>query len=71
MATTAEAAAHTARAMREDGRRSGEHPELTAHRCDRHLQTLLWTLREPCGWTFEKISAEYNAALGASGIGVI
>jgi hypothetical protein len=50
------------RAMRDDGRRSGEHPELTGHRCDRHLQTVLATLREPCGWSFEKILAEYNSA---------
>lgn len=54
--------ADTDRAMRDDGRRSGECPELTAHRCDRHVQTVLWTLREPCGWTFEEILAEYNSA---------
>jgi hypothetical protein len=50
------------RAMRDDGRRSREYPELTGHRCDRHLQTVLWTLREPCGWSFEEILAEYNSA---------
>jgi hypothetical protein len=54
--------ADTDLAMRDDGRRSGEHPELTGHRCDRHLQTVLWTLREPCDWTFEEILAEYNSA---------
>jgi hypothetical protein len=57
--------ADTDRAMRDDGRRSGEHPELTGHRCDRHLQTVLWTLREPCGWSFEEILAEYNTAAQA------
>ena len=45
-----------------DGRRSGEDRELTSYRCDRHLQTALWTLREPCGWSFEEILAEYNSA---------
>ena len=50
------------RAMRADGRRSGEDRELTSYRCDRHLQTALWTLREPCGWSFEEILAEYNSA---------
>jgi hypothetical protein len=54
--------ADTDRAMRDDARRSSENPELTGHRCDRHLQTLLWTLREPCGWTFEEMLAEYNSA---------
>lgn len=52
------------RLMRDDGRRSGEYRELTGHRCDRHMQTMLWTLHEPCGWSFEKILAEYNSAAG-------
>jgi hypothetical protein len=51
----------TDRAMREDARRSGEDRELTALRCDRHLQTVLWTLREPCGWSFDEIWSEFNA----------
>ena len=55
--------ADTDRAMREDARRSGENPELTGHRCDRHLQTVLWTLRELCGWTLEEILAEYDRAV--------
>jgi hypothetical protein len=48
------------RAMRADGRRSGEDRELTGYRCDRHLQTVLATLREPCERTFEQILFEYD-----------
>jgi hypothetical protein len=54
--------ADTDRAMRADGRRSGEDRELTNYRSDRHLQTMLATLREPCGWTFEQMLFEYNSA---------
>jgi hypothetical protein len=54
--------ADTDRAMRDDGRRSGEHPELTGYRCDTHVRTVLATLREPCGWSFEKILDEFNSA---------
>jgi hypothetical protein len=50
------------RAMRADAHRSGEDRELTGCRCERHLQTLLWTRREPCGWSFEEVLAEYNSA---------
>ena len=48
------------RAMRIDGRRSGELAELTALRCDTHLRTMLATLREACDWSLEQIFHEYN-----------
>jgi hypothetical protein len=54
--------AATDAAMRQDVRRSREDRELTGYRCDKHVQTMLWTLREPCGWTFEEILCAYNGA---------
>jgi hypothetical protein len=55
--------AATDAAMRQDAR--GEHMELTGYRCDRHLQTVLATLREPCGWSFEEMLSAYNSATEA------
>jgi hypothetical protein len=54
----------TDRAMRDDARRSGEDARLTGLRCEEHTRVFLATLREPCGWTFEKMLAAYNAAAG-------
>jgi hypothetical protein len=54
------------RAMREDARRSGEDRELTGYRCEAHVRTVLATLRDPCGWSFEEILSEYNGAVEAN-----
>ena len=56
------------RLMRGDARRSGEDPQLTGYRCDRHLHTVLWTLREPCGWHFDEIWSEFNSAAETSSV---
>jgi hypothetical protein len=48
------------RLMHGDARSSGEDPQITGYRCERHLQTMLWTLREPCGWNFEEMLGEFN-----------
>jgi hypothetical protein len=50
----------TERAMRDDARRSGEDARLTGLRCEEHVRVFLATLREPCGWDFERITKEYD-----------
>jgi hypothetical protein len=54
------------RAMRDDARRAREAPELTGYRCEAHVRTVLATLRDPCGWTFEQILDEFNSATFAN-----
>lgn len=42
--------------------RVGEDTRLTGLRADEHTRVFLVTLRQPCGWSFEETTGEFNAS---------